>query len=162
VLVGLLFGALGSMIDQDARTGLATLAASIGTVIGAMGLAGRSPRLLQRDHETPQRWLDYGPGVWSLLNGTVLGLGMFTRIGFWLWYVVPLGSLLVGEPRTAAYIYGAYGAMRGVASGALAASHRWGDTSIEDWLIGHHPQALFVGHIVLFSVGLLGVVAIGL
>lgn len=40
---------------------------------------------------------------------------MTSRIGFWLWYIVPLTAVLSGQPALGLAIYGLYGAARGVA-----------------------------------------------
>jgi hypothetical protein len=60
------------------------------------------------------RWLRDARGRRSLKNGMVLGLGFTTRIGFWLWYVVPVTALASGDARVGASVWGLYGFARGI------------------------------------------------
>jgi hypothetical protein len=39
-------------------------------------------------------------------NGSALGLGWSSRIGFWLWYVVPAAAVLSGSPLLGAAVWG--------------------------------------------------------
>lgn len=40
------------------------------------------------------------------------GLGAFTRLGFTLWYAIPAGALIVGDPVFGAVLYAANGVIR--------------------------------------------------
>jgi hypothetical protein len=62
--------------------------------------------------------MHHGPLAWATRNGLALGVGATSRIGFWLWYVVPLAALLSASPAWGAALYGCYGAVR--ASGVWA------------------------------------------
>jgi hypothetical protein len=53
-----------------------------------------------------------GPLGWATRNGLALGIGATSRIGFWLWYVMPVTALLSASPLAGAAIYGLYGALR--------------------------------------------------
>lgn len=67
----------------------------------------------QWNRETPQAWLQYGAVRWSIVNGLALGSGLFSRIGFLGWYLIPLACLAYGNPLAGALIFGTYGLMRG-------------------------------------------------
>jgi hypothetical protein len=41
-----------------------------------------------------------------------LGFGLTTRIGFWLWYVVPLSAFLSGRMAVGAGVYGSFAFVR--------------------------------------------------
>ena len=97
-LVGFCLGILGSTLGADARASIATVGA-VGAIMVAMPeLHGRKVKLVQLDRETPRDWLEGSPLGWAALNGTAIGIGAGTRLGVWLWYVVPLGALLSGDP----------------------------------------------------------------
>lgn len=78
-------GAAGKAFPHEAR-GLITIVASF-TLLCAV-LRGTKP--LQRDAETPEGWLEPGGLRVALWNGLALGAGFITRIGFWLWWILPL------------------------------------------------------------------------
>jgi hypothetical protein len=115
---GALLGLVGRQAPVDLRTVVASVAALAGVTIGITELSGRRIRLPQWDRETPQSWVHTGGIRWALLNGAVLGFGATTRLGFWLWYAIPVGSFASGNPLTGAAAYGAYGFVRG--AGAIA------------------------------------------
>jgi hypothetical protein len=66
----------------------------------------------QLDRETEQSLLHRGPIVWALANGGQLGLGFTSRIGFWSWYLVPVGAFLIADPAFGAIAWGTYGLVR--------------------------------------------------
>lgn len=78
-----------------------------------------SPRRLpQISRETEQSLLSHGPFEWATANGFLLGLGFTSRIGYWIFYLVPVGCLVTGSPIFAAAIWGMYGLTRlGIHSG---------------------------------------------
>lgn len=98
---------------MNTRIGSASLFAVVAVVVGVMDLSGRGLGLLQYNRETPRRWLYGRPLRWAMFNGAMLGAGFTSRIGFWLWYVVPISALLSGTPPIGAFIYGCYGLVRG-------------------------------------------------
>lgn len=112
-VAGAILGAVGGIAPGEARIALGTLAAVFGLTLGVLGARGVQLNPPQIDRETPQRWLNAGAWRWAALNGVTLGVGAFSRIGFWLWYTVPIGSLLFGRPLVGALIYGSYGLTRG-------------------------------------------------
>lgn len=91
---------------------LMTSAAFFGCVLAIIGLTGRRVPLLQYDVATPQAWLHQGPVRWALKNGAALGFGASSRIGFALWYVVPVFAFFEGNPGAGAAVWGAYGLSR--------------------------------------------------
>jgi hypothetical protein len=97
-------GALGSAFPLASRAAVAGL----GAVVVVYSLTVR-PRLpWQRNVETPQRWLLRENLSVALLNGAALGAGVVTRIGFWLWWMLPLlvfeaGRLSIGLVAGAIY-----------------------------------------------------------
>lgn len=115
IAAGLAFGWLGGVTPAETRIVIATLLAGVGFYLGVRetGIGPHAPRLLQRDRETPQRWMDYGPIPWAALNGAALGFGATTRIGTALWYAIPASALLIGDPLVGGAVYGCYGALRG-------------------------------------------------
>lgn len=108
----------------------------VGVYLGASEALGRPLKLLHRDTETPQRWMNRGAWTWAAFNGASLGIGFTTRIGFALWYVVPAASLLAGSPFAGAMIYGVYGTVRsGSALLLIAAARRTDLETVMDRLL---------------------------
>ncbi|WP_188193225.1 hypothetical protein [Nonomuraea sp. SYSU D8015] len=92
-LTGAFAGLLGAAVEPSTRALLA--AAAVSAVI--VGAALR-PVPWQLDRETDPRWLGYDDWRTAAYNGFALGLGFTTRIGFWLWYVVPLAAFVAADP----------------------------------------------------------------
>jgi len=109
-LVGAAFGALGRFISWSPAA--TVLSALVFAALGLSDLLGFRPRLLQRDRETPKSWVDRHHLVWALLNGTSLGSGATTRLGFVAWYWLPLGCLGAGSAGGGALVWGSYGVVR--------------------------------------------------
>lgn len=137
ILPGALLGVAGTVLPLEVRVALACVLALVAVLIGSVELLGAGVRLPQFDRETPQRWLNKGALNWALLNGSFLGIGATSRIGFWLWYVVPLSAFLFADPVLGATIYGAYSVVRGTAVWALILGAQtsllgedWGDGSL--------------------------------
>lgn len=100
IAAGAILGAAGSLIAPAGRVALASTLALAAIVCATSDLMGLRLRVLQCDRETPQPWLSSGALSWAIRNGLALGLGATSRIGFWLWYVVPTSSLLSGDPSS--------------------------------------------------------------
>lgn len=83
----------------------------------------RAP-ILQINRETPESLLSRGPLLWSAANGALLGLAVTSRIGFWLWYMIPIGVFLSASPIAGAVIWGSYGLVRLGVLGIIAARMR--------------------------------------
>ncbi len=132
-LVGAALGAVSATVSDDARLALATLTGLLGLGLAVAALTGHPVPVMQRNTESPQRWLRLPPKVWSAANGSVLGLGFTSRLGSWAWYVVPVGALLSGSAATGALVWGAYAFARlgtsvVIATVAHARPHMdWGD-----------------------------------
>lgn len=103
--------------------------------MGLGSLSGHARRPLQCDRETPKEWVWRGPVVWPLLNGAALGFGATTRLGFWLWYAIPGGAFLMGDPTVGAAIWGAYGFTRTSSAVVLWYGHAFrSDSDKERWI----------------------------
>ena len=74
-------------------------------------LAGH-PILLQRNAETPREWVDRPAWQWAVWNGAALGSGVWTRIGFPIWYVLPLIGVATASVAITATCWAAYGFVR--------------------------------------------------
>jgi len=161
---GSLLGALGMLWADEARVAVASLLALVAIGLAGLGLVERRLPLLQCDRETPQQWLHLGPLRWASLNGLVLGCGATTRLGFALWYVVPVTALVVGSPGYGALMYGAYGLTRGIgAAGILIAVRKQGGLNdVADWLFRRTNLAHLVTSQQLLLVGVVTAVAVGI
>jgi hypothetical protein len=95
-----------------------------------------------------------GPLRWATQNGLALGFGATSRIGFWLWYAIPLGAFLVGDPRLGAVVYGTYGLIRGLGAVFILLLMLRLKVDISDWLIRRYGAArvLAAGQLVLLGV----------
>lgn len=169
LVAGAVLGAIGGMIAPTGRVAIASVFAPVAILAATLDLIGRRLRVLQRDRETPQPWLGSGALSWAFRNGLVLGFGATSRIGFWLWYVVPVSSLLIGEPLLGAAIYGIYGLVRGLAAWwlivvghVLRARRGTMFNEISEWLIRRRPAATVVAAGQLLIVGITFAIAVGL
>ncbi|MGH3072107.1 MAG: hypothetical protein ACRDNB_07535 [Gaiellaceae bacterium] len=156
MFTGGILGVVGGSIPESARQQTATGLALIGVAIAIVELVRRRPVWLpQRSRETPKRWLARSAAIWALLNGAALGVGATSRIGFWLWYVVPLSALLSGSVVFGAAIYGAYGLVR--ASGVWVLllapeTRRRGLDFVALRLVRRIPDARLVARVQLLAV----------
>lgn len=107
VAFGFVLGAFGSMLDLLSRRVL--IVGSLAT-LSAAALTRRRP--WQLDRETAATWLAYRDWRTAALNGASLGLGFTTRLGVWLYYVLPLAAIAAAEPVTGAVILGTYASTR--------------------------------------------------
>jgi hypothetical protein len=118
-LAGAVLGLIGDLLSSPARAALATLLALAAVVLGGLELAGRRVPLIQADRETPYAWMERDPLLWAIRNGAALGFGARSRLGFWLWYAIPVGALLSASPLLGAVGYGLYGLTRTLAAGGV-------------------------------------------
>lgn len=154
---------IGSLLSQDFRAAMASLLAVGAIIMGGLELGGCRIRILQCDRETPQRWVHKGALRWAAQNGLALGCGATSRLGFWLWYSVPAGALLVGRPELGAAIYGTYGLIRGMAVWIIILTMTHSPKiDFADWLITRNPIAHRLAAAELMLLGLIVVVTIGL
>jgi hypothetical protein len=99
-LSGAFAGLLGAAVEPSLRALLALAAVTV-------SVAGAAFKAVpwQLDRETDTRWLGYNDWRTAAYNGFALGLGFTTRIGFWLWYVVPLAAFVTADPLLGAAGY---------------------------------------------------------
>jgi hypothetical protein len=162
LVTGAALGAVGSLLPLDFRLAIGSILAVVAIAVGSLELSGRRVQPPQFDCETPQRWVHKGPLRWATQNGLTLGFGATSRIGFWLWYVVPLGAFLVGDPELGAVIYGTYGLIRGLGAVFMLLSMLRLRVDISDWLIKQYGiarvlaagQLVFLGVTIAIIVGL--------
>ena len=162
LVTGAFLGAAGNLIPLDFRLAAGSILAVIAIAVGGLEFFGRRVRLPQLDCETPQRWVDRGPLGWATRNGLTLGFGATSRIGFWLWYVIPLGAFLVGDPRLGAIIYGTYGLVRALGAVFMFLGMLLLEADISDWVIERYGAARFLaaGQLVFLGVALTIVVGL--
>jgi hypothetical protein len=135
LVTGALLGAVGSLLPSGFRWGIGTVFGILAIITGTLELFGRRIKPLEIDCETPRHWLHKGPLAWAIRNGLTLGFGAASRIGFLLWYVVPLGALLSGSLTLGAVIYGTYGLVRGVMAPVLLFGEIRQKADVSDWVI---------------------------
>jgi hypothetical protein len=126
----------------------------VAIAVGGRKARGRRIQPLQFDCETPQRCVNKGALRWTIRNGLTLGFGATSRIGFWLWYVIPLGAFLIGDPVVGAAIYGTYGLVRALGATLILLGMIRLKTDISDWLIEGYGVArvLTAGQLVFLGV----------
>lgn len=163
IITGTLLGAVGSLLSFESRLAFASVLSVVAIIFGSLEISGRRIRPLQCDRETPKHWLDAGPFSWAIINGMALGCGATSRIGFWIWYIVPISALLSGRPELGAIIYGTYATIRGLAIWAIIfVIHRWQNFDPTEWLIQHKNAVRIVAASQLTFLGIVVAIAIGL
>ncbi len=152
-LVGATLGLLGALLSPVT---VVVVWGAAGVIVASLVL-GRP--LLQRDRETPRRWLELRDWRAAAFSGALLGSGLFTRLGFWSFYALPLAAFGGASAPFGASVFAFYAAARVVSSWAIAAHplralrYRRGAA----WL-GAARRADLVATVVLLP----GVIAIGL
>lgn len=106
-LAGYGWARLGETLGPPVR---AEIVFALAVMLATMALL-RVP-VLQRDVETPQGLMSAGPIIWAAGNGALLGVAVTSRIGFWAWYILPLGLLYLAQPALGLLIGGTYGFVR--------------------------------------------------
>ena len=136
------------------RLAAGSILAVLAVAVSGLEFLGRRIQPPQFDCETPQRWVHKGPLRWAIQNGLALGFGATSRIGFWLWYAIPLGAFLVGDPRLGAVVYGTYGLVRGLGAVFILLVMLTLKLDVSDWLIGRYgtARALAAGHLIFLGV----------
>ncbi len=162
VVTGAILGAVGSLLALDFRLAIGSVLAVAAIAVGGLELFGRRIQPLQFDCETPQRWVNKGPLRWATRNGLTLGFGATSRIGFWLWYVIPLGAFLVGDWMLGAVIYGTYGLVRALGAMVILFGMMRMKTDISDWLIQHYGDARVLAAGQLVFLGVVTALVVGL
>ena len=159
---GAALGATGKFLPLDIRLAVGSILAIAAIVVGGLELSGRRVQPLQFDRETPQRWVNRGALRWATWNGLTLGFGATSRIGFWLWYVIPLGAFLVGDPVAGVAIYGTYGLARALGAVAILLGMMRLKTDISDQLIEGYGTARVLAAGQLVFLGVATAIVVGL
>jgi hypothetical protein len=115
VAAGALFGWIGSSVPAGVRAAVSVVLLSGLVAAGGVEILGRGVSLPQLDRETNQSWLHLGSIGWPVVNGLALGAGFLSRIGFLLWYLLPILCFAIGELTGGALVLGVYGFVRGAA-----------------------------------------------
>lgn len=161
-MLGGAVGAIGAQLAASERAALGAGLALVGVIIAVFQGFGRSLAPLQCDRLTPKRWARESAIRWAIKNGASLGSGLFTKIGFWAWYVIPTGAFLSGSALRGAVIYGAYGVSRGLAVWGIIAVARWREIDTPEWLIQHSEAAKTAATGLLAAVATFALVSVGL
>lgn len=160
-IAGAALGFAGGALPTSVRAALAALLGLLAIGVAVAELSGHRVPRLEFDRETPYGWLRPGPVSWALRNGFALGIGAKSRLGFWLWYAIPLGSLLIGLPAVGALAYGSYGLVRTLsAGGILMLEGREVDPAGKIFAMSYRARRLT--NLVLLTVGVCLVVFVGL
>lgn len=162
LVTGAVLGAVGSLLPLDLRLAAGSILAVVAIAVGGLEFFGRRVQPLQFDFETPQRWMHKGPLRWAARNGLALGFGATSRIGFWLWYVVPLGSFLVGDAGLGAIVYGTYALTRSLGAVFILLGILRYKTDVSDWLMGRYSDARTLAAGQLVFLGVATVIVVGL
>ena len=162
LVTGAVLGAVGSLLPLDLRLAIGSILAVVAIAVGGLEFLGHRVQPPQFDCETPQRWVHRGPLRWAIRNGLTLGFGATSRIGFWLWYVVPLGAFLVGDSKFGAVIYGTYGLVRALGATVILLGMIRLKTDISDWLIERYGEARLLAAGQLVFLGVATAIVVGL
>jgi hypothetical protein len=109
---GALLGALGAALSASSRHWLAFGVSLLGVALGGAEVLGRRVWLLQRNQATAQSWMRFGATINSAANGIAMGIGFSTRIGYWLWWALPVVAVLSGSWRIGAPLFVLYASVR--------------------------------------------------
>ena len=163
---GTVLGAAGGLLSLEARLAIGSILALVAIAVGSLELLGRRVLLPQFDCETPRRWVDKGALQWAVRNGLALGFGGTSRIGFLLWYAIPIGALISGGPLLGAAIYGTYALIRGVAAPLMLLVLRGRKSRLKvdpiDWSIHHEEHARVLAASQLLLLGVVVAIVVGL
>lgn len=162
-VAGAVLGFVGGLLPLGLRVVFTSLLAIAAVVLGSLELLfGRRVPLPQIARATPQSWLEAGPLRWAVKNGAVLGIGATNRIGFWLWYAIPLGALLSGNPLLGGIVYGTYGLVRGLGPWPVILAQKATKADAQEWLIERHGLARGLAAAQLVLLGTAAAVVFGL
>ncbi len=162
LVAGAALGAAGGLLPLDIRVAVGSILAIVAVAMGSLEVVGHRLEPLQFDRETPQRWINRGALRWAIRNGLTLGFGATSRIGFWLWYAIPLGAFLVGDPVAGAAIYGTYGLVRALGAPVILLGTARLGTDISDRLIKGYAVARVLAASQLVFLGIATAIVVGL
>jgi hypothetical protein len=156
-LVGALLGALGAALSASTRHWLLLGGSLLGAALGGAELLGRRVWLLQRDRETNQSWMRYGAIVNSAANGIAIGVGFSTRIGYWLWYVLPVVAVFYGSWKVGVVLFVVYSSIRAgiaVVLSGVGEKHDQSAHRLQDRLVSLKPlmRTACAGTLVVVSI----------
>ena len=162
LVTGAALGTVGWLLPLDTRIAVGSILATGAVVIGGLELFGRRMQPFQFDCETSQRWVDRGALRWATWHGLTLGFGATSRIGFWLWYAIPLGAFLVGDPGAGAAIYGTYALVRALGAPVILLGMTQLETDVSDRLIERYGAARVLAAGQLVFLGVATAIVVGL
>jgi hypothetical protein len=162
LVTGAALGTVGGLLPLNARLAVGSILAIAAIALGGLELSGRRTQPWQFDCETPQRWVDRGAWRWATRNGLTLGFGATSRIGFWLWYAIPLGAFLLGDPAAGAAIYGTYALVRALGAPAILLGMMRLKTDVSDRLIQGYSSARVLAAGQLVFLGVATAIVVGL
>jgi hypothetical protein len=116
---GAFLALIGATLSMHTAEALAVALGVLAVLSAIMQLRGKKSIFIQRDRETPYRWLYGNRYAWAAKNGLALGIGFTSRLGYELWYLVPATALLMRNVLGGALIFATYSFMRAVSSAAL-------------------------------------------
>jgi hypothetical protein len=106
---------------------------------------------VQRNAETPASWLEREDLLVAAWNGLALGAGFVTRLGYWLWWVLPLLVFETAAVPDSLLVGAAYGLSRVGLSSIGAATVFWLHSDVvARTTLTHRRQAATVADILFF------------
>jgi hypothetical protein len=153
---GSLLGVSGAMVSQPTRDALLSMAAFALLALGILDLANHPVRLIQFDRGRPHPSANSSPLKWTIKNGSALGTGFSSRIGFWMWFLIPVSSYWTGDFAKGAFVFGVYGLCRSASVWLVAkAFHRrlGKQVGTEVWLVSQVGNASMISSFVAVLVG---------
>jgi hypothetical protein len=118
-VAGVIVGLVGGWMSHPTTRAVAVAFGLLALAAGSVEAFGRRVWFPQLWKETNRETLTGSVQLWALKNGLTLGVGIASRIGYALWYVVPFSALLIGDPYKGAVIFGTYGFVRMTLSALL-------------------------------------------
>lgn len=146
-ILGAISGSIGALVPPGIRALICILLGAL--LLVAVTCSPRRP--LQLDRETRQELLERGALRWAIANGALLGVGFASRIGYWVWYLVPIACFSVGSTLWGTAIWGLYSMVRMGVPTALSYrmarrhSDKQMDTSVR--LLALKPKAMRIGNL---------------
>jgi hypothetical protein len=110
----------GALFPPLSRGLVASVAA---VVLISTGFSREEP--VQWNAETPSSWLERENLLVAAWNGLALGAGFVTRLGFWLWWMLPLVVFETASAPDGLLVGAAYGLTRVGLSSVGAATVFW-------------------------------------
>lgn len=147
ICTGAVFGVVASVLSSESTNAVDYVIIAVVAVVAGSGLyelitARRPKTIVQRNVETPLEWTSKSGAEWALKNGFALGAGVGTRIGFSVWYIMPITALALGTFFGSVAIFAVYGFCRTAFVTVLyALSLRTSASEIADLLLRHLRSA---------------------